>query len=76
MIFRCKWIILLIIEDSNFIKLKEDVKEMYEFGEFKGRKTIKLMRTPDDKYPFIFGRAKAKLIVENYEVIKKFAEEE
>ncbi len=49
---------------------------MHEFGEFKGRKIIKLKRNPDDKYPFVFGKAKAKLIVENYEAIKAFAEEE
>ena len=49
---------------------------MYEFGEFKGKKVIKLTRNLDDKYPFVFGKAKAKLIVENYEAIKNFAEED
>ena len=49
---------------------------MYEFGEFKGRKIITLKRDENDRYPFSFGRAKARLIVENYEAIKKFAEEE
>ena len=48
---------------------------MHEFGEFKGRKVIKLKRSADDKYPFIFGKAKAKLIIENYDIIKEFAEE-
>lgn len=48
---------------------------MHEFGEFKGNKIIKLMRSEDDKYPFIFGKTKAKLIVENLEAIKEFAEE-
>jgi hypothetical protein len=28
------------------------------------------------KFPFSFGKTKAKLIVENFEAIKKFAEEE
>jgi len=49
---------------------------MHEMGEFKGNKIITLKRTSDDKYPFSFGKAKAKLIIENLEAIKKFAEEE
>ncbi len=49
-----------------------------EFGDFKGNKMIKLISGQDQegKWPFSFGRSKAKLIVENYEEIKKFAEEE
>jgi hypothetical protein len=49
---------------------------MIEFGEYKGNKLIKLMKGPDDKFPFSFGKTKAKLIVEHFEDIKKFAEEE
>jgi len=47
-----------------------------EFSEYKGNKLIVLKRVDDDKYPFSFGKNKAKLIVENFEDIKKFAEEE
>lgn len=47
-----------------------------EFGEFKGNKLIKLMRSDDDQYPFQFGKGKARLIVENFDEIKAFAEEE
>ncbi|MCF7798423.1 hypothetical protein K9M74_00820 [Candidatus Woesearchaeota archaeon] len=49
-----------------------------EFGEFKGNKMIKLVSDKDaeGKWPFSFGKNKAKLIVENYEAIKKFSEEE
>ncbi|MFH1222401.1 MAG: hypothetical protein V1492_04935 [Candidatus Micrarchaeota archaeon] len=47
-----------------------------EFGEYKGNKLIILRRDEDDKYPFSFGKTKAKLIVQNFEEIKKFAEEE
>jgi len=49
-----------------------------EFGEFKGNKMIKLTGEGEggDKWPFSFGKTKAKLIVENYEEVKKFAEEE
>ncbi|MFC2135152.1 hypothetical protein ACFLTH_11085 [Bacteroidota bacterium] len=49
-----------------------------EFGEFKGNKMIKLTGEADQegKWPFSFGRNKAKLIVENFDEIKKFAEEE
>jgi len=49
---------------------------MIEYGEFKGNKMIILKRSEDDKYPFQFGKAKAKLIVEHFDEIKAFAEEE
>ena len=56
---------------------KKGVEEMtVEFGEFKGNKIIKLKRNEEDKFPFSFGKTKARLIVENFEEIKKFAEEE
>ncbi len=49
-----------------------------EYGEFKGNKLIKLTsdKDADGKWPFSFGKMKAKLIVENFEAIKKFAAEE
>jgi hypothetical protein len=47
-----------------------------EFGDFKGNKMITLKRNAEDKYPFSFGRSKAKLIVEHFDEIKQFAEEE
>ena len=47
-----------------------------EYGEFKGHKMIILKKDDNDQYPFQFGKAKAKLIVDNYQAIKDFAEEE
>ena len=47
-----------------------------EYGEFKGNKLIILKRNEQDKFPFQFGKSKAKLIMENYEAIKQFAEDE
>ena len=47
-----------------------------EFSEFKGNKIIKLKKDENDTFPFSFGKGKAKLIVDNFEEIKKFAEEE
>ena len=47
-----------------------------EYSEFKGNEMICLKRGPEDKFGFSFGRTKAKLIVEHYEEIKKFAESE
>lgn len=47
-----------------------------EFGEFKGNKVLTIRRDESDRYPFTFGKAKARMIVENFEEIKKFAEEE
>lgn len=49
---------------------------MIEYTEYKGNKIIKLSKMAGDKFPFSFGKTKAKLIVENFEEIKKFAEEE
>jgi len=48
-----------------------------EFSEFKGNKMIQLFGDQDaeKKYPFSFGKTKAKLIVDNFKEIKKFAEE-
>jgi hypothetical protein len=48
---------------------------MFTIGEFKGNVVITLKRSEDDKYPFTFGLAKAKLIMEHFEDIKKFYEE-
>lgn len=47
-----------------------------EYNEFKGNKMIILKRDDKDNFPFQFGKGKAKLIVENFDVIKKFAEED
>jgi hypothetical protein len=49
---------------------------MIEYGEYKGHKMIIMKKDENDNFPFQFGKAKAKLIVENFEAIKKFAEEE
>lgn len=47
-----------------------------EYEEFKGNKLIVLKKDENDRFPFKFGKRKARLIVENIEEIKKFAEEE
>ena len=49
---------------------------LIEFDEFKGNKIIILKRDENDIYGFKFGKRKAQLIVENFEAIKEFAEEE
>ena len=43
-----------------------------EIGEYKGSKVITFKKDNEDKYPFSFGYAKAKIIVENIEKIKEF----
>ncbi len=56
------------------------VNIMHEFSEFKGNKMITLYREKDEeekpKWPFSFGKNKAKLIIENFDAIKEFAESE
>ena len=47
-----------------------------EYSEYKGNKIMVLKRDENDRYPFSFGKNKAKIIVENFDAIKKFAEEE
>ncbi len=47
-----------------------------EYSEYKGNKLIVLKKNDDDKFPFSFGKTKAKLIVENFDAIKQFAAEE
>jgi len=47
-----------------------------EYKEFKGNKIIVLKKGDADPFPFSFGKGKARLIVENFEAVKKFAEED
>lgn len=49
-------------------------KMVVDYGDFKGNKMIILKASETDEYPFQFGKKKAKLIVENFEAIKDFAE--
>lgn len=46
-----------------------------ERSEYKGNPTLVLKRSEDDKFPFSFGIAKAKMILECIEAIKKFVED-
>jgi hypothetical protein len=48
-----------------------------EYDEFKGNKLIKLYQENDaeKKYGFVFGKTKAKLIMENIKEIEKFAKD-
>jgi len=48
---------------------------MVTIGEFKGNVVITLKRNEQDKFGFTFGLAKAKLILDHLEDIKKFYEE-
>ena len=48
---------------------------MVERSEYKGKPVIIMKRDENDKYPFVFGLSKAKLILENLEEIKKFVAE-
>jgi hypothetical protein len=45
---------------------------MVEHSEYQGKPVITIKRSEDDRHPFSFGIAKAKLIIENIEAIKKF----
>jgi hypothetical protein len=46
-----------------------------EKSEYKGKPIIVIKRDENDKFPFSFGVAKARLIMENLDEIKKFIEE-
>ena len=47
-----------------------------EYDEYRGNKLIVLKRDDNDRFPFKFGKTKAKLIVENFKAIKEFSEQE
>jgi hypothetical protein len=44
----------------------------FQETEYKGKPTLTLTRTVDDKYPYSFGLAKAKLILECLPAIEAF----
>jgi len=46
-----------------------------ERSEYKGKPTLVLKRSEDEKFPFSFGVAKAKMILDHIEEIKKFVAE-
>ncbi len=46
-----------------------------ERSEYQGKPMIVLKRNENDRYPFMFGLSKARLILDNVEEIKKFVEE-
>jgi len=48
---------------------------MVERSDYNGKPILVLRRSEDDKFPFSFGIAKARLIIENLEEIKKFVAE-
>lgn len=48
---------------------------MVEKSEYQGKPILILKRNEDDRFPFSFGVSKARLIVENFDAIKKFVDE-
>ncbi len=47
-----------------------------EYEEFKGNQMIVLKNNEEDRYPFKFGLGKAKKIVENFDAIKKWVDQQ
>lgn len=45
-----------------------------EEGEYKNSPTLTIKKSEDDRFPFSFGYAKAKLMVENIDRIKEFVD--
>ena len=48
---------------------------MVERSDYNGKPIIILRRSEEDKFPFSFGLAKARLILENIKEIEKFVAE-
>ncbi|MFA6431444.1 MAG: hypothetical protein WCV91_03570 [Candidatus Margulisiibacteriota bacterium] len=46
-----------------------------ERSEFKGHSMLVLKRSEDEKFPFSFGLAKAKMILDNLEEIRSFVKD-
>lgn len=61
-------------DDMDFEKGEgaEKISELVEISKFKGRPVLVLRKTVDDQYPFSFGVGKAKLILDNMQVIEDF----
>lgn len=59
------------------IKGRAELPTKVKVGEYKGKATISLLKGDESfiNKPFTFGKAKAQMIVENFEAIKKFAVE-
>lgn len=45
---------------------------LVEESEYKGKPTLVIKRSEDERFPFSFGLAKAKMMLECLEEIKKF----
>lgn len=67
--------ILNLVADGKLTK-EEATKKLTgpQRGEYKGSTILTL--NPGQQFPFSFGIAKAKLIVEHFDAIKAFADEE
>lgn len=48
---------------------------LYERSEFKGKPMLVIKRSEDEKFPFSFGMAKAKMILESIEEIRRFVKD-
>jgi len=48
---------------------------LFEKSEYKGKPVLVIKRNEEEKFPFSFGLAKAKMILESIEEIKKFVAE-
>ncbi len=63
-------------EEHNFeekeVEREAQTHMLVSTGKFKGRPMLYLRKTPEDQYPFQFGLAKAKLILDNFEAIEDF----
>lgn len=55
---------------------RADVPVTVTQGEYKGKKTLSMLRGSESfvNKPFTFGKAKAQMIVEQFEAIKSFAQ--
>lgn len=51
------------------------VNTFTEKGTYKGKPTLSIKKTSEDKYPFTFGEAKAKLILTHIKDIEAFVAE-
>jgi len=48
---------------------------LFERSEYKGKPVLVIKRNEEEKFPFSFGLAKAKMILDSIEEIKKFVAE-
>jgi len=62
----------LTVYNHYYYRLRRRISMIVERSEYKGKPILVIKRSEDEKFPFSFGLAKAKMMLECIDDIKKF----